>query len=37
MKFIETGGFGEILGGNAPLIVHRDTSELTYAGTAQNV
>jgi len=36
-SFIETGDFREMLGGNAPIIVNRDTSELTYTGTAQDV
>lgn len=35
VKFIETGDFRETLGGNAPLIVNKNSGDLIETGTAQ--
>jgi len=36
-KYIETGDFKEALGGNAPLIVNRDSGDLVITGTAEDI
>ena len=36
-SYIETGDFREMLGGNAPIIVNRNTGELFHTGTAHEV
>lgn len=36
-SYVETGDFREMLGGNAPIIVNRNTKELTYTGTAYDI
>ena len=35
--YVETGDFREMLGGNAPIIVNRNTGELSHTGTAHDV
>ena len=35
--FVKTGDFREMLGGNAPIIVNRNTGALTHTGTAHEV
>ncbi|WP_020405488.1 YrhB domain-containing protein [Hahella ganghwensis] len=35
--YIETGDFREMLGGNAPIIVNRDSGELIHTGTAYDI
>ncbi len=36
-KFQETGDFRDMVGGNAPIIIDKDTGELTEAGTAFDI
>ncbi|CAM3193384.1 YrhB domain-containing protein [Vibrio neptunius] len=36
-KYIETGDFREALGGNAPLIVNKDTGDIVITGTAEDI
>jgi hypothetical protein len=36
-KFIEAGNFREMLGGNSPIMVNRNTGELTFTGTAYDM
>ena len=36
-SYVETGDFREMLGGNAPIIVNRNTGELFHTGTAHEV
>ncbi|WP_444893706.1 YrhB domain-containing protein [Microbulbifer sp. TRSA001] len=35
--YVETGDFRNMLAGNAPIIVNRDTGQLSYAGTAHDI
>ena len=35
--YVETGDFREMLGGNAPIIVNRNTGKLTHTGTAYEI
>ncbi|AZZ92638.1 hypothetical protein EUZ85_18675 [Hahella sp. KA22] len=35
--YFETGDFREMLGGNAPIIVNRNTGELYHTGTAHDI
>lgn len=35
--FVETGEFRKMLGGNAPIIVNRNTGELFHTGTAHDI
>ncbi len=36
-EYVETGNFREMIGGNAPIIVNRNTGDLIYTGTANNI
>lgn len=35
--YVETGDFREMLGGNTPIIVNRNTGELSHIGTAHDI
>ena len=35
--YIESGDFRDMLGGNAPIIVNRESGELVHTGTAQDI
>jgi hypothetical protein len=36
-KYLETGNFRDLVGGNAPIIIDKETGQLTETGTAYGV